>query len=135
MTVVRFYRFFFATILLVIVIIFCRESFALPKRQIMFAGLPGFFLAMAVVSWDTSIRQINMGIATLLDGLQVFFLVGFGLSFYKEKLGGRRILSLLLVVLGVVLLCYREIQNSDVGLSGTFFGLFAAFLYACSLKY
>lgn len=75
--VVRFYRFFFATILLVIVILFCRESFALPKRQIMFAGLPGFFLAMAIVSWDTSIRQINMGIAILLDGLQVFFLVGF----------------------------------------------------------
>lgn len=132
-TVVTFYRFFFAAVLLAIVIILRRESFFLPKRQIVFAGLSGFFLAMAIVSWSTSIRQIGMGIATLLDGLQVFFLVGFGLLFYKETLGKRRGLSLFLVVVGVILLCYREVQNSEVGLSGSFFGLFAAFLYACSL--
>lgn len=132
-TVVTFYRFLFAALLLAGVIVLRRESFVLPTRQVIFAGLSGFFLAMAIVSWSTSIRQIGMGIATLLDGLQVFFLVGFGLLFYRERLGSRRLFSLLLVVLGVVLLCYREIEHSEVGLSGTFFGLFAAFLYACSL--
>lgn len=132
-TVITFYRFLFAAIVLAVVIKWRHESFRLPKRQIIFAGLSGFFLAMAIVSWSTSIRQIGMGIATLLDGLQVFFLVGFGLLFYKEKLGWQRLLSLTLVVVGVSLLCYREIQLGDAGWSGTFFGLLAAFFYACSL--
>lgn len=130
-TVSAFYRMFFGGILLL--------AIALMLRKKIWAGWMAFGLMMAcslfftvdLTVWHRSVHYIGPGLATILANFQVFFLAGFGIIIYKERVTLGYLFSVVLGLLGLFLIVGPDWSalKGDYKL-GVLLGLLAALAYS-----
>lgn len=129
-TVIAFYRMFIPTILFAAFLILKRHSFVMSKKALLYAIGAGIFLGADLAMWNSSILIVGPGIATILNSLQVFFMAGIGILFYKNPSGRLLWVSLILTFLGVILLCSNEVHQTTNGGFGVFIGIISAVMFA-----
>ncbi len=110
-----------------------RQSFAINRRGLCFASLAGLMFGTDLALWNQSIVLIGPGVATILNSLQVFFMAGFGILFFREIPTLRLLLSLLLGFAGVVLLCSPEMGHGEGGTFGVVVGILSGLAFALSM--
>lgn len=136
-TPIGFYRFFFATITIAIVILLnpkkMKEGLDLMafKKSLPFLVLAGFFFSIDLWFWNRSILSVGSGVATLLANTQVFYLAIIGLVVFKERLKFFFYPAMLISVIGIWLtsLPYLDIQNMPDKTMGIVYGLLTGVSY------
>ncbi len=103
-TIAGFYRVFFGGILLLMAAVWKREISWRGWRHITLVFLCGFFLALDLFFWHTSIHYIGLGLATLLGNFQVFLITAIGVLFLGEKIGLKFILAIIMAIIGLFLI-------------------------------
>jgi drug/metabolite transporter (DMT)-like permease len=129
-TMTGFYRVFFGGIFLLAATAWKREFRWIGWRPLVLAFVCGFFLALDLFLWHTSIQYIGPGLATLLGNFEVFFLAAAGVMFMGEKVGLRFFFSIIMALVGLVLIV--GLQWDQLGQSyktGIFLGLSTAVVY------
>lgn len=109
----------------------------LPKSRkgLNAALMSGGFLAFDLALWHESIYAVGPGIATLLNSLQIFFLSAVGVLFFRERLSGLQIFSLMMAVAGVALIASPEFGHNGEALWGFASGLVSGAMLALSMVY
>ncbi|WP_373740394.1 DMT family transporter [Neisseria sp.] len=109
----------------------------LPKSRkgLNAALLSGGFLAFDLALWHESIHAVGPGIATLLNSLQIFFLSAVGVLFFRERLSGVQMLSLMMAVAGVALIASPEFGHNGEALWGFVSGLVSGMMLALSMVF
>jgi drug/metabolite transporter (DMT)-like permease len=129
-TIVGFYRVFFGGILLLVATVCKREISWRGWRHIMLAFLCGFFLALDLFFWHTSIHYIGPGLATLLGNFQVFLITAIGVLFLGEKIGLKFIFAIFMAIIGLFLIV--GLQWDQLGheyKTGVYLGFATAVVY------
>ena len=103
-SVTAFWRMVFGGAILALLVLAQGRRFALDRRSLFFAVLAGLTFACDLSLWHRSIRLVGPGLATILVGLQVFFMSAAGLVTRREKLTWRLALAVPLAVLGLFLI-------------------------------
>lgn len=126
---VLFYRFFFATILMVCIMRIQKAPFRLPVKCLVHTVAGGIFLALTCLFWFMTFQIMDSGIAATLlyiypvmVALMMFFL-------YKERLSVFTVSGMILAAAGVVLLCQPG-SNANVNVRGIIYIMLSAFTYA-----
>lgn len=131
---IAFWRLIIAAAVFAPICIVSRKPFPQQKTTWFYATLSGLFLAWDLALWHESIYAVGPGISTLLNSLQVFFLVVIGLIFFHEKPTFLHLISLILAVGGVALIAYPEFQYSQHALWGLISGLASGACLALSMS-
>jgi len=106
-----FYRVFFGSIFLIFACFVKKEFKKRSLKKNLLAVLCGFIFSLDLGTWHFSIQFVGPGLATLLANLQVFILSGIGFFLFREKLGLKFVLSLLLAFFGLFLMIGVDIDH------------------------
>jgi drug/metabolite transporter (DMT)-like permease len=130
-TTAGFYRTLFGGLFLLVI--------ALARRDALWRGIRPLGLALACAAlfaadlsfWHRSIHYIGPGLATIMGNLQIFFLAGFGILVFRERVEWRFLLSLPLAVAGLFVLVGVDWSQLQTGYKvGVLFGVLTAVTYA-----
>ena len=103
-----------------------------PRRSRIVAVASGVFLALDLLFWHASIREIGAGLATVLVYVQVVFVALLAWLFFREKPAPRSVVLLPLVLFGIFLISGAggtEAYGDNLAL-GTFQAVMAGLFYA-----
>ncbi|WP_022851500.1 DMT family transporter [Limisalsivibrio acetivorans] len=130
-----FYRMLFGLLFFIpVVVLYAKrkgKTGIRPGRPVALASIAGFFLAIDMYLWHTSIELIGPGLATLIANFQVFFLAGYDTVLFKKPPSPKLKAALVLAVAGLYILIGRDWGSTGSEFkSGVFFGLAAAFNYS-----
>jgi drug/metabolite transporter (DMT)-like permease len=125
-----FYRVFFGGIFLLMAAIWKREISWRGWRHIMLAFLSGFFLALDLFFWHTSIQYIGPGLATLLGNFEVFLITAIGVVFLGEKIGLKFVFAVIMAIFGLFLIVGLQwYQLAHQYKTGVYLGFATAVVY------
>ncbi|MDL2261833.1 DMT family transporter [Methanimicrococcus sp. OttesenSCG-928-J09] len=126
---VLFYRFLIAAILLGIIMIVQKQSFAVTKKELgILAGL-GILFACSSLGLFISFKYIEAGIASTILFIYPVIVAVIMAVFFKEKVSGITVLSILLALGGVILL-YGGGSGGVLNTRGVMLVLSASLTYA-----
>ena len=103
-TAAGFYRTFFGSIFLLIVVLVRGDTLWKGRRAFGLALACAVLFAADLTFWHRSIHYIGPGLATIMGNLQIFFLAAFGIVVFREKAGWRFLVSIPLAVAGLFML-------------------------------
>lgn len=130
-----FWRLLLAALLVLAGLAYLRISPKISKQNFYFAGLSGFFLAVDLLLWHESILIVGPGIATILNGTQIFVMVLFSTLLYKEKVKLFFLVQMLIAFVGIVLLTGHEVENNERAVYGIVTGLLSGAAWATSVLF
>lgn len=126
---VLFYRFAGAAILSALFLFFLRKDFRLPRENVPYVGLLGFLFAASALCLYRSFLFMDAGVASTLLFAYPIMVAVFMVIFFKEKLQGKTVLSIILAISGVVLLM-RTGNGNALSLTGILLVFFSSLSYA-----
>ena len=130
-TVAAFYRCFLGALVLMSLALIKGEPLWRGRQKTALALIAAVSFGLDLTFWHYSIKAVGPGIATILANLQVFFLAGMAMIFFKERPGVGVFFAMAVAVCGVTLLVGINRFQSDLHFrAGVFFGLSAALAYA-----
>ena len=130
-TMAAFYRCFWGALVLMSLALVKGEPLWRGRRKAALALTAAVFFGLDLTFWHYSINAVGPGIATILANLQVFFLAGLAMLFFKERPGVGLFFAIAVAVCGVTLLVGINRFQSDLHFrAGVFFGLSSALTYA-----
>ncbi|MCK5695318.1 MAG: EamA family transporter, partial [Desulfobacula sp.] len=100
-SVSAFYRVLFGSFFLICACIVKKEFKKRSLQKNLLAVVCGLLFALDLWAWHLSIQYVGPGLATILGNCQVFVLSIVGFFVFKEKIGVKFVLSLLLVFFGL----------------------------------
>lgn len=103
-TAVAFWRMLLAGVLLAALVTLRHGWQALPGKAWRWLAVPVLAFAIDLWMWHQSILRIGPGLATLLANAQVFFMALAGVLLFRERLGPRFVVGVLLAFFGLWLL-------------------------------
>ncbi len=126
---VLFLRFLFAAFILLYIILNKKISLKLNIKQILMVIMLGLFgYSATALCLFISYNYVSVGVATNLLYTYPAIVTLMSRFFYKEKLYGRKIVSLLLSLIGVFILI--EIKNQSINITGVSFAFASAIFYS-----
>ena len=129
-TIAGFYRVFFGGIFLLVAALWKREISWRGWPHMMLVLLSGFFLALDLFFWHTSIHYIGPGLATLLGNFEVFLITAVGALFLGEKIGLKFIFAIIMAFAGLFLIVGMQWdQLGDQYKTGIYLGFATAVVY------
>ena len=129
-----FYRMFFGGIILLIFVFAIRERIRFSFVALAFAAAAGIAFSLDLMAWHRSILYIGPGLATILGNFQVFIMVFCGIVFFKERVGGRFVFSVLLAFVGLFFITGIQWHSYHPEYrTGIYLGLLTAVFYAIYL--
>ncbi|MCG7346578.1 DMT family transporter [Sporosarcina sp. ACRSL] len=128
--VIAFYRMFFTVILMLPIFLlkYRKEVFLLTKKDWIFSGVAGVFLAFHFILWFESLNYTSVASSTVLVTLQPIFAFAGTYFFFKEKLSVKTILSAVIAIAGSVIISWGDFQLSGTALFGDMLALVACAL-------
>ena len=132
---IAFWRLAIAAVIFYALARLCHHPFPRSRKAVITALLSGVFLAFDLALWHESIRAVGPGISTLLNSLQIFFLIAIGIVCFGERLSGLQGLSLLLAVGGVALIASPDLGHNGNALWGLVSGTASGAMLALSMLY
>ncbi|QAT40906.1 EamA/RhaT family transporter [Clostridium sp. JN-9] len=126
---VLFLRFLFAAFILLYIILNKKISLKLNMKQILMVIMLGLFgYSATALCLFISYNYVSVGVATNLLYTYPAIVTLMSRFLYKEKLYGRKIVSLLLSLIGVFILI--EIKNQSINITGVSFAFASAIFYS-----
>ncbi len=133
-TVSGLYRMLFGGVMLLVLLLARREWRRVVLQDLVWLIVPALAFAADLIIWHRSILYIGPGLATLVANFQVFIMALVGVVFYREKLGPRFILGLILALIGLWLLVGVDWDSFTPQFRiGVDLGLFTGVAYAVYL--
>ena len=128
--VIAFYRMLFSVLLMTPLFLskYTHELKGLMKRDWIFSGFAGVFLAFHFILWFESLNYTSVASSTVLVTLQPLFAFAGTYFFFKEKLSLKTILAGIIAITGSVFISWGDLKVSGEA----FFGDVLA-LIACAL--
>lgn len=129
--ITSFYRMLIAGFILTPITLITFKKYGFPnKKALLFPVLAGIFTALDHGLWATSIENTTIANATLLNNISPLWVALFALLVWKEKLGFRFWLGLIVVILGASAVLGSTIIFRPEFVSGDFLALASSFFYA-----
>lgn len=126
---VLFLRFLFAALILLYIILNKKISLKLNRKQILMVIMLGLFgYSATALCLFISYKYVSVGVATNLLYTYPAIVTLMSRFLYNEKLYGRKIVSLLLSLIGVFILI--EIKNQSFNITGVLFAFGSAIFYS-----
>lgn len=130
-SVSAFYRMFFGGIILIAVTLLRREQLWYDFKSLMIPFICAFFFTIDLFFWHRSILFVGPGLATILGNMQVFFIAIFAVTFLKEKLNWKLLISIPLAISGLFLMVHTNWGQQDGNFQmGVIYGLITALFFA-----
>lgn len=131
--VLGFYRMVFGLFTLLLISTLRRQSLWISRRSGLLALIAGFFFAVDILCWQSSITLIGPGLATLLANCQIFFVLLIGWLFLHESPSWQTLVAIPLAFTGLVLIIGPTWQGVTGQQVGVLLGGLAALSYALYL--
>jgi drug/metabolite transporter (DMT)-like permease len=107
------------------------NRFSLTKAAIFYSGLCGLFFAFDLALWHRSVSLLGPGMATMLNNVEVIFVILLGIPLLNDVVNIRQVLSLPLAFGGVYFLVQPSSRQAGDGMwPGMVFGVLSALSYA-----
>lgn len=126
---VLFYRFLFGSVMLGLLMLVQRKSFAITRREGKVLSLLGAVFAVSSLTYFLSFHYMSAGVAATLVFAYPVFTAMLMAFFFKERLKWPSLLAMLLTVGGIVLL-YKDDSGRAIALMGIVLILVSALSYA-----
>lgn len=135
--VIAFYRMFFSVLIMAPIFFwkYTAEIKRLTKRDWLFSGIAGIFLAFHFILWFDSLNYTSVASSTVLVTLQPLFAFAGTYFFFKERLSIKTILSGLIAIGGSVLISWGDFKISGTALYGDMLALIACALVTAYLLF
>jgi len=135
--VIAFYRMLFSVLLMLPIFLlkYRREVLVLSKRDWIFSGFAGVFLAFHFIFWFESLNYTSVASSTVLVTLQPIFAFAGTYFFFKEKLAFKTILSAAIAILGSFIISWGDFQLSGTALFGDILALIGCALITAYLLF
>lgn len=125
-----FFRVIFGSTPLLLVLILNKMPLWKGRQAFVYAVAGGLFFALDLYCWHKSIHYVGPGLATILGNFQVFFLAGFGIFVFGEKVSLRLILAIPFAVMGLFLVVgVKWALLPPTYKTGVFLGILTAICY------
>lgn len=128
--IIAFYRLFFATMILLPILLvkseLRTELLSLSKQQWKLGILSGLFLAIHYVLWFESLRFTSVASSTVIVTLQPLFTIVGGYFLYKERYSKIALFGCFLAVFGSFIIGWGDFQISGQALFGDILAFIAA---------
>ncbi|MFP3831508.1 DMT family transporter [Chryseobacterium sp. SIMBA_028] len=141
MDITLFYRFFFSALMVGGYLIYSRQNFRVNKKEALILAVLGICYALSSEFLFIGYDFLTAGIASTVLFIYPVIVALIMFFFYKEKLNGLSIVSLLLAFAGVIVLCLKgnglEINFAGLGivmLSALFYALYMVIVNKSNLK-
>jgi drug/metabolite transporter (DMT)-like permease len=129
-----FYRMWFAAMILCAVLVFQRKWQAGGLMSFVWPAASGIFLAIDLMLWHESIKIIGPGLGSVLTNFQIFFLMLFGIFFFKERPGWPFYLAMPLAIFGLTLVVGVDWSSTTESYkTGVALGFLSGLGYAASV--
>lgn len=135
--VIAFYRMLFSVLIMAPVFFwkYTNEIKRLSKRDWIFSGIAGVFLAFHFILWFESLNYTSVASSTVLVTLQPLFAFAGTYFFFKERLSIKTILSGVIAIGGAVLISWGDFRISGTALFGDILALIACALVTAYLLF
>jgi drug/metabolite transporter (DMT)-like permease len=135
--VIAFYRLFFSVLIMLPVFLlkYVSELRLITKRDWVFTGVSGVFLAFHFILWFESLNYTSVASSTVLVTLQPLFAFAGAYFFFKEKVSAKAILSGLIAIAGSVIISWGDFKISGSALFGDFLAIAACALVTIYLLF
>ena len=135
--VIAFYRLFFSVLLMlpVFLIKYVSELRLITKRDWVFTGIAGIFLAFHFILWFESLNYTSVASSTVLVTLQPLFAFIGAYLFFKERVSAKAILSGVIAIGGSVIISWGDFKISGSALFGDFLAIVACALVTVYLLF
>ncbi|HDR4511009.1 DMT family transporter [Bacillus cereus] len=128
--IIAFYRLFFATLILLPLLLFNQnnrsELKAITRRQWGFGFISGLFLAAHYVLWFESLQYTSVASSTVIVTLQPLFSMIGGYFLFKERFTRGAIIGCLIAISGSIVIGWQDFQISGEALYGDILAFIAA---------
>lgn len=126
---VLFYRFLFAVIILAGIMWAQHQSFKLSRKELKTLATLGILFAVSSLTFYTSFHYLDAGIAATILFVYPIMVAVIMALFFKERLSGVTVFSILLALSGIALL-YRGGSSVGLNTTGVVLVLVSALTYA-----
>jgi drug/metabolite transporter (DMT)-like permease len=135
--VIAFYRLFFSVLLMlpVFLIKYVSELRLITKRDWLFSGIAGIFLAFHFILWFESLNYTSVASSTVLVTLQPLFAFVGAYLFFKERVSVKAIFSGIIAIGGSVIISWGDFKISGSALFGDFLAIVACALVTVYLLF
>lgn len=135
--VIAFYRLLFSVLLMspIFLLKYVKELRLITKRDWVFSGISGIFLAFHFILWFESLNYTSVASSTVLVTLQPLFAFIGTYFFFKESLSQKAIFSGVLAIAGSVIISWGDFKISGAALYGDFLALAACALITAYLLF
>ncbi|MEH7445187.1 DMT family transporter [Bacillus sp. JJ1122] len=135
--VIAFYRLLFSVLFMLPVFLlkYVSELRLITKRDWVFTGISGVFLAFHFILWFESLNYTSVASSTVLVTLQPLFAFAGAYVFFKEKLSAKAILSGFIAIGGSVIISWGDFKISGSALLGDFLAIAACALVTVYLLF
>lgn len=141
MDITLFYRFLFSAMMVGGYLLYSKESFRINKKEALILAVLGICYALSSEFLFIGYDFLTPGIASTVLFIYPVIVALVMFFFYKEKLTGLSVVSLLLAFAGVIILCLKgegfEINFAGLGvvmLSSLFYALYMVIVNKSGLK-
>lgn len=129
-TITAFYRMFFATIMLLPLLLIQqknrKELFSVSKKHWGIGLLSGVFLAIHYVLWFESLNYTSIASSTVIVTLQPLFSVVGGYFLFKERFHKGAVTGCIVAITGSMIIGWQDFQISGQALFGDILAFIAA---------
>jgi len=126
---VLFYRFFFGSLLLALLMVGQRRSFSVTRQECLVLGSLGLIFAVSSLTYFLSFYYMSAGVAATLVFAYPVFVALIMAVFFHERLKWPSVLAIFLT-LGGILLLYKGDAAHPIAWEGIVFILISALTYA-----
>ncbi|PGB47664.1 DMT family transporter [Bacillus anthracis] len=128
--IIAFYRLFFATLILLPLLLFNQnnrsELKTITRRQWGFGFISGLFLAAHYVLWFESLQYTSVANSTVIVTLQPLFSMIGGYFLFKERFTRGAVIGCLIAISGSIVIGWQDFQISGEALYGDILAFIAA---------
>lgn len=135
--VIAFYRLFFSVLLMLPVFLYkyVSELRFITKRDWVFTGIAGVFLAFHFILWFESLNYTSVASSTVLVTLQPLFAFVGAYLFFKERVSVKAIFSGIIAIGGSIIISWGDFKISGSALFGDLLAILACALVTVYLLF
>lgn len=127
---VLFYRYLLATILMAVIMLAKKESFAISLKELALIGPMGMLFAFSSVALFVAYKYLGVSLSATVLFVYPALVALLLWLFFREKPGRVTFFAIPLVFIGIVLLDYEGIKSGESSLKGMLIILSSALSYA-----
>lgn len=127
---VLFYRYLFATILMAIIMVARKQSFAISLKELALVGPMGMLFALSSVTLFEAYKYLGVSLSATVLFVYPALVALLLWAFYRETPGKVTMFAIPIVFLGIVLLDFEGIRSGESSIIGILIILSSALSYA-----